>query len=608
MSTSVSSFAVSPCHSSLCLLSFVGRILGMLCLGWWLGALPAEAEEAAAPHVSYVEAVRARTESSPLYLWKNGEGNIPSYFSIFQRHGHRTRSYELRRAKDAASFYALKSVFVGNNLPTLTGNWITTKNLVSTMEPGSTFSGQAEVAEAIDLKVYADSRGGLWSISIDGGVPAIVSSWSPVAGPKSLRIATGLARGPHVVVGKFLGADPAHPPTGGAACGRLFYKSTDPGTLPIFVSQEAPAWGEANLAFDPVHGVWNMGFQSNKEFAFVIRQAVQPAKEDSLVPDHGDKITTVAVDPMRLWLDGDEVSLSQMYRQEMRLARSRIEVQQHFYGRNIFLPEKNLVEIVVTHVFLADGVVEIRGWMRALEDIAITKGYALMLPFPKRQGQKLYSSTGGVYPSEIDDGKNTLLTHGESGVAASYGVVAVEAPEIVCALDVCNPKETLRTGCMDRGSAFFQSRAEDQGQLRKLYDPVFSHHPMKAGETYAWSGRYVVAEIPDASSLPARVAPGGIPPPEGSSVALPRELKFSAAMGRQKLKVSANGPFAVLVSGAGFSVPVAHGRGEQEIEIVAAANPGLARTGRLIVVSGTAQAVCSLTQAGLESRVPAKAE
>ena len=399
-----------------------------------------------------------------------------------------------------------------------------------------------------------------------------------------------------------------------------------PGTIESQVLQDVPA-SFSNDPISPYNGAWNLGRYSNKEFAFRLRKANQPAQTGSQwVPDHGPTnatpltdggttypantlCTEFLADPIRAWADGVEVDLTEMYLGETVEAVEKIETQQHFFGRNLlcdtpFLP---LVEVWMTTTYLSDGAVEFRGRILACKEVIIETGYPLMLMSARRDGQFLYSSWGGRYPaSQISPTTlpATVLDHGETGRCSSYMFAASQLPRAAVALDIIDPASVLRPSEIDRGQAFMVRQGVSQNYEQKVYDMAFQEKLVPAGWTYGWSGRYICAET-DADPVrqalagpqypPFGTSAGPNPPADTVAGSLPATLSFVHAGEEKDLAVTAIGPWHLTVEGTGFSGTV-YGYGSGSIPVTAAANSGTARTGTARLVCGKTLTTTTLQQ------------
>jgi len=110
------------------------------------------------------------------------------------------------------------------NRDSITGVWSTNDPNHYATEAEATFEASF-YGTGCFLQTYADDRGGVWEIVVDGVYTKTISTWSPIVqNTKVHSVFENLPEGNHTIVGTFKGDDPEHPPSSGAGTSRGWLK------------------------------------------------------------------------------------------------------------------------------------------------------------------------------------------------------------------------------------------------------------------------------------------------------------------------------------------------------------------------------------------------
>lgn len=358
----------------------------------------------------------------------------------------------------------------------LTGTWNTATSSWYTTTIGDSFSMTVAGGSTIQLRMTTETRGGLWSVAVDGGTPVDVSCYAPTTVTALATVATGLDPDiPHTVVGTFQGADPAHAPSAPPARGYL--RSDVSGTIVGSVPGATPS-------------VEVLSDLSNKELAF----SVDYSGTVEWVPDHGVGTAFEIVAPTFIF-DGAEVDVTAMAVGDSVLLDT-FELRQHFYGE---LASVNVLEFHTTHAIDLGGLLTFRGSMVVLQSATIS-GYTMMLP----AGTAADKFVTGLlnHHTNLADGSYTYFAD-ERDAVSSGAVLSSSNADVIGAGRLINPRLSYRRGKTgtppDGEQLFIWNRAANP----KLYWQAMDLWPVVAGDALAWGFDLAVAEIADVRSMVA---------------------------------------------------------------------------------------------------------
>lgn len=359
----------------------------------------------------------------------------------------------------------------------LNGSWNTATQSWYTTTVGDSFEFTVQGGSRIEMDMLAESRGGIWSVSTDGGDPVVVSCWNATNDFGARRtIATGLdPNTTHTVVGTFMGDDPENPPSSSPSRG---YWHMSPGIV-VFGDTVQPT-------------TTVLAQESNKEMAFTINTD----GASNWLPDHGTPAAHQITAP-QFYADGvpvDLVGAAVGY----GIAASTVDLRQHVTGR-VDAVATDVVEVTTKHTLTTSGL-SFAGRMVAIHDVYIYAGYPLMMP-----GNMPLTDTfvTGLLNQHVNTGMedNTYL-RAERDAVHSGAVLSSTNPDVVAAATLANPHLSMRrhtsTGkpVLDE-SMFIWNRAS----LPKMYWKAFGETFLVPGDSYSWAFDMVVAQIPGIRSL-----------------------------------------------------------------------------------------------------------
>lgn len=224
------------------------------------------------------------------------------------------------------------------------------------------------------FRYYADNRGGLWKITVDGLIERTVSTWAAGAGVADnfFTVVDGLEPGDHTAVFEFMGADPDNPPADGGPRGWFKYDDGSPPTqttgLVISGDEMAMKWVGRTL-----------GVTSILEFA--IRATAEGSGIPmSWIPTHGSDAGTVTIHSRRIFINGIEAlpDLSNI-RSDAEFELSDFMMSQTYTAYSSFDTGKAhpLWSGVLTHKF-ERGELSIQNKIKTLTDVHVQDGYFAM--------------------------------------------------------------------------------------------------------------------------------------------------------------------------------------------------------------------------------------
>ena len=441
--------------------------------------------------VDYVDLIRNRTKYNAVYAKK-----ISSPYealSVFCSNGKDHVTHEWR--KNANDDYWIYHVGFLGEVKTLakykastsakTGVWTSPDGSgnVYTTEVGATFTVNIQ-GEQIALNHLADTRGGMFSIVIDGDTsnPVFVSTYASSTILKQTIVAKGLRDIMHTVVGTFMGNDPDNAPT-----------STARGW--IRDDQSSPEQPERYTMIGgvPYNGVYNtvgnkmvLAYASNKDWAFSLTKN----GVTNWFPEHNATGTAFKIYDPRIIVDGEEIPFSDMV------------VEDLYQGKNVQFMQKvqcifpgitdPLAEVEILFSIGLDGVVSISGYFKVLQDVLINNGYTFMMPIEQTIVDEFLSSIG-THVVNAGDNSNLNLTNDK--YSFSFAGVDGVNKDIIGAVSIDYPLKTLRQNQPGVGNPLYF--INQRTQYPKLYPLVYFAHNALAGEKYIFNGRFAVGKIPN---------------------------------------------------------------------------------------------------------------
>jgi hypothetical protein len=475
-----------------------------------LGRMPTAQGPAGLPvdQLDYVAALALRSKTVKMQLKKADSTGGVEVSCITAGGNHVTYQFYGNAAGD--DYRVLANVWAGTSTATTaqvakklwadlstTGTYTATAGaFVYTTGTGSpaTFTASVVVDVAgstLRFHTYKDNQGGVWQLTISGAeVDSVqsVSTWASSAAYDSTGVAVfnNLRPGTYTIVGKFLGDDAAHAPSGGAGTARGWLSNNADGssTSATLFAVWAP--------FRAINKDILLKPASNMDFAM----QVKPAGGSTLewVPYHG--VATAIQADAPVYLDGDVVvDVTGMATGAYR-ALTSFEIVQRVYGRNSTSGSTNLIEVATSHLIRADSQVTVSGKWKALASIELGDNYVMMLPASMALFDQLATSIGNAYRNGADlIGTETALV-AENDTAMAYLFLASTNKSVAAAARFNNVQETIRRGKgnknPDATKAFLQHR---DSSIVKVYNrPYAAGTAIPSGTVNRFGGDYIFAQ------------------------------------------------------------------------------------------------------------------
>lgn len=263
-----------------------------------------------------VDRVKAIEASVPLGNCYITRSSTRTGFGVGQVQGE--KAVEFLFEKDIDGFYIIDLVYYGDDYPISVNAEINATNFKDdlgnsipnplTISGDNAYLSSTEVDYTFEIpfsgtgllfNYFADNRGGMWEVVVDGDTSntVSVSTWkNPGVSQNSVVLFDKLSPGSHTAVFTFVGADPDNPPASGGPRGWLKF---DDGTAPT---------NRTAVSFDGRKYEMNWRSKtlvSSKILEFAIEATVTGSGiQDDFVPSHGNRAGAVVVDSAELYVDG----------------------------------------------------------------------------------------------------------------------------------------------------------------------------------------------------------------------------------------------------------------------------------------------------------------
>ncbi|WP_415287226.1 BppU family phage baseplate upper protein [Clostridium perfringens] len=350
-------------------------------------------------------------------------------------------------------------------------------------KPGDTMTKKF-IGSKIDFFTFGDNRGGIWEFIIDNDEKnkVILSTWKETPGVIPARtIFEDLDYKEHTLLATFKGDDPEHIPSGGSGTSRGWtYCNDGENAINSFYIYKKTL--NVNEVVTPLFGT------SNKEFAFEVRKS-GTNNPFHFCPYH-DAVTAFKIEEPIFKINEENVELKTG---DVYENIKDFSITQRIYAKN---PESEdrLAEITTITSFKDDGTVTVDGKYKALTDLDIKSAYGIMWVLDANFNTKIVSSINKEYITSDTHVGNNLILEEESDKTTSFASISEDYKNIVTAVTFNNPKNTLRSGLGGKikNPTWIEYR---NSTLTKLYQQVYGKTAIKAGETYKFSGTFIVGEI-----------------------------------------------------------------------------------------------------------------
>ena len=333
--------------------------------------------------------------------------------------------------------------------------------------------------ERLTLVINTETRGGVWSIQIDGKPPIMVSCYNPTTEPKNVVIAENLDNIEHTIVGTFVGDDPLNPPSSSPSRGYLrLIDTAESGTLTGHKKVVK------NLTTNTL-----LATASNKEFAFTASKN----GTHNWIPEHDAKGSAFNITPPEFYLDGNLVDANGMTigSNSAIVVEQEFELKQHFYGRVV--GQGDVMKIWTSHKIDKDGKLTFQGRLEAVESFNMMAAYPMMLP---AQNEFMDEFVSGIFNSKVNSGsENYDYFDTERDMVTSGAIISSVNKNLISAGTLYNPIKTYRLGRDGKPplteSLFVWNRAAKP----KMYWMSMQNNQFNIGDTYSWGFDLVIAEI-----------------------------------------------------------------------------------------------------------------
>lgn len=378
---------------------------------------------------------------------------------------------------DSASIGTIGVNELGRRNATYGGTWVTSSPPeYYTTIIGSTFSFSFSGTK-ISIYSTVDTRGGLWSISIDGGTPIVISTWAASKTFASQLISDTLSDTSHTLIATFLGQDPVHPYA--TPRGWLYHgNNTTTGGLIIY--------SVSYLQDKPIMPV------SNVEFAYMCRRYGSGVSVQ-WIPTHDTNTTTTPIS-RKILVDNIEVldfTVSEI------LSCQKVEIKSTYTGFNTNESAQSLVEVTINNKIDKYGY-HVDFKLKVLQKMNIDN-YSFMLPINRNFGTLLETNQPETYSLTDASGVITPLTNYDdiTSFKVSSNLAGCENYQLTAALV---NKNAMRLGYSDRGNAnnpypltWIENRVN--ATIQKLYMSTFRGSVLEAGTEISSKAVYYIGCI-----------------------------------------------------------------------------------------------------------------
>ncbi len=381
-------------------------------------------------------------------------------------HFGENKAVEYRMRQDADLILLLRGVYAGSDAsidsyfkPTLTGTFNTGTTNSYTTSIGASMSVTIK-GTLIKFRHRKDTLGGLWSFTIDGGAPILVSVYNgSVLNGVETTLASGLSDIAHTVVGTFLGADPNNAPSGTARGWFVYDFATTGASANSTFRAEG---GDYHLAGSDVLDVLSVA--SIPDFAISATRVGSGVAGD-WVPEHA--ATGACRDiTQALTVDGVVTSVNPAdMASPIWFTESVVFTQTYTaYSTNDVAGNFPMWDGEIEHRFDDKGLTITHSLDFAYGDVSVGSGYLAMLPSETDKADVLLTGAGfKLKPLVPGDGSNIPFA-ALSGSAAWLNTtrkagVAIDI-DLTSALDINN------AGGLQATPMFYQLRADT---IAKVY-------------------------------------------------------------------------------------------------------------------------------------------
>ena len=370
-------------------------------------------------------------------------------------------------------------------LADVTGNWNTTNaENWFTSDVGDTFQASV-VGDTLYLGHYADDRGGIWEIVIDGDEKnkVIVSTYSDTAiSFKKSLIADGLEYKNHSIVGTFKGADPLNTPTDTA---RGWLKT---GGTPS--NQFGTLFGHEAEFIEPYADVLEENVVVDGALSLKVGSSAV-----NWMPEHNQTGTVFTLNtnqhPLQLFVDGNSINADDFETGKWYWCNF-VTV---FQNLEVRLPDVTypVAQLKRSHTLNKDGVMSYSASVYFLQDTTVHAGYPLMLSANEDIFSIFVTGLGNTFTSKNDD--TYTNAEEEENINVNVALLSGTNRHYIVACKMLNPYTTFRIGQENTAVLGENQFLWNREFAPKYYFKSLEMASMQTGETYKWSGQFAIADI-----------------------------------------------------------------------------------------------------------------
>lgn len=375
---------------------------------------------------------------------------------------------------------------VETNAANITGNFVTS-------ETSSTGNYARDIGDTFDLNFtgtglefyhYADDRGGIWDVVIDGAAAIQISTYSATAiTNKRSVVVTGLSSGAHTCTFTFAGDDPGNAPSSGAGTSRGW-----------FIRPNAPGY-RTGVGIDEAAPMITVGSgtdikslmtpSSISEFA-INCYAVGSGDAGQWVPQHGPASGACRNVVRNIIINGESIGADISGISEVSQPVSSVKIVQSYtaYNANDVAGDDPLWDGVLVHEY-KEGVLTVQHTITVTSDIYCVVGYLNMFSTNTDFTDEFRNGEG--YKQTISDAANVDTPTTLSLTAAFVNTSNGDAATFDCDL----PTGVTQPRPLVNGNIFLQERIA--AAVTKLYYTSLSSETIPAGRRLTTKARYHLA-------------------------------------------------------------------------------------------------------------------
>lgn len=371
---------------------------------------------------------------------------------------------------------------VSTDAQNLVGNFVTSGTNSTgnyAQDPGDTFDLDFEGTGLI-FHHFADDRGGVWDVVIDGAPAIQVSTWAASNGVASSTVVTGLTEGAHTCTFTFAGDDPANPPSSGAGNSRGW-----------FILPNATGFHTGTGIYESVPKVIEATGSNRRSVispSSIPEFAINATPDGSglageWVPQHGAGGVGACRNVTRdILVDGVSIGSDISLISEISQSVSRVTIVQSYtaYNANDVAGDFPMWDGVISHDY-KDGVLSVNHVFKTGGQFYSATGYLNMFPTDTRYVDQYRNGAGYTKSvSAVDLDTNVPFSLTAAFVDSGSGSAAVFDSDLPAGVETGKP--------LVPGEIFLQERISSF--VGKFYLRSFNGEDIPAGRKFSSRARY----------------------------------------------------------------------------------------------------------------------